>query len=121
MISKELNNYTQEWLAYYWVEQKVFVFSKRWLKQTKKFLQGRNWKACDMSGDGNSKQCKLHNWLNIVNIFKKNDWLFIWKMQKLSIQPNTIKSTYSYFFKSGHKSAKGKTMYDKNTRTMNAI
>jgi uncharacterized protein YeaC (DUF1315 family) len=25
-----------------WVERKVFAFSKRWRKQTKKFLQGRN-------------------------------------------------------------------------------
>jgi hypothetical protein len=35
------------------------------------FLQGRNWKACDTLGDSNSKQWKLYNWLNIVNIFKK--------------------------------------------------
>jgi hypothetical protein len=82
------------WLQYcadsniYWVERKVFAFSKRWRKLTKKFLQGRNWKACDTLGDGNSKQWKLYNWLNIVNIFK-NDWLFIWKKtQNLSVQPN---------------------------------
>jgi hypothetical protein len=56
---------------YYWVERKVFAFSKRWRKQTKKFLQGWNWKACDTLGDGNSKQWKLYNSLNIVNIFKK--------------------------------------------------
>jgi hypothetical protein len=37
------------------------------------------------------KQRKLYNWLNIVNIFKQNDWLFIWKTQKLSVQPNAIK------------------------------
>jgi hypothetical protein len=55
----------------YWVERKVFAFSKRWHKQTKKFLQGQNWKACDTLGDGNSKQWKLYNWLNIANIFKK--------------------------------------------------
>jgi hypothetical protein len=36
------------------------------------------------------KQWKLYNWLNIVNILKK-DWLFIWKTQKLSVQPNIIK------------------------------
>jgi hypothetical protein len=35
------------------------------------------------------KQWKLYKWLNIVNIFKK-DWIFIWKTQKLSIQPNII-------------------------------
>jgi hypothetical protein len=47
-------------------------------------------------GDGNSKQWKLYNWLNIVNIFKK--WLnFIWKTQKLSVQPNT----YRHSFKCG--------------------
>jgi hypothetical protein len=37
------------------------------------------------------KQWKLHNWLNNVNIFKQNDWLFIWRTQKLSVQPNIIK------------------------------
>jgi hypothetical protein len=57
--------------GYYWVERKVFAFSKRWRLQTKTFLQGRNWKACDTLGDGNSKQWKLYNWLNIVNVFKK--------------------------------------------------
>jgi hypothetical protein len=35
------------------------------------------------------KQWKLYNWLNIVNIFKKNYCLFVWKRQKLSVQPNT--------------------------------
>jgi hypothetical protein len=76
-------------LLMYWVELNVLAFSKRWRKQTKKFLQGRNWKACDTLGDGNSKQWKLYNWLNIVNIFKKKDWLFIWKTQKLSLQPSS--------------------------------
>jgi hypothetical protein len=37
------------------------------------------------------KQWKSYNWLNIVNIFLKNDWLFIQKKQKLSVQPNIIK------------------------------
>jgi hypothetical protein len=37
------------------------------------------------------KQWKLYNWSKIVNIFKKKDWLFIWKTQKLSVQPNIIK------------------------------
>jgi hypothetical protein len=36
------------------------------------------------------KQWKLYNWLNIVNILKKY-WLFIWKTQKLSVQPNIIR------------------------------
>jgi hypothetical protein len=37
------------------------------------------------------RQWKLYNWLNTVNILKNNDWLFIWKTQKLSVQPNIIK------------------------------
>jgi hypothetical protein len=44
-----------------WAERKVFAFSKRWRKQTKKFLEDRNWKACDTLGDGNNKQWKLYD------------------------------------------------------------
>jgi hypothetical protein len=76
----------------YWVERKVFAFSKRWRKQTKKFLQGRNWKARDTLGDGNSKQWKLYNWLNIVNTFKKMIDFSFKKKQKLSVQHNNFGS-----------------------------
>jgi hypothetical protein len=65
-------SYIWSYNALYSVEREVFAFLKRWRKQTKRFfLHDRNWKARDKLRDGNSKQWKLYNWLNIINIFKK--------------------------------------------------
>jgi hypothetical protein len=46
------------------------------------------------------KQLELYNSSNIVNIFKK-DWLFIWKTQKLSVQPNIIKKNAEALLEAG--------------------
>jgi hypothetical protein len=46
-------------------------------------------------GDGNSKQWKLYNWLNIVNIFKKR-WTIHLKNAKLSVQPNILPLVSSF-------------------------
>jgi hypothetical protein len=56
----------------YWVERKVLLFRRDDVSISyQEDFTRRNWKACDTLGDGNGKQWKLYNWLNIVNTFKK--------------------------------------------------